>query len=66
MNLYPRSKYGNKQPKNQCWCCGKHLIVSIREKGCRRMYDDAISHGATVYGYACKPYCDRIDEGEKI
>ena len=50
-------------PKNKCWECGKHLVVNVKGKSCRRVYD---KHSSTIYGYACKPYCDRIDEGEKI
>ena len=50
-------------PKNKCWECGKYLVVNVKGKGCQRVYD---THSSKIYGYACKPYCIAIDDGEKI
>ena len=50
-------------PKNKCWECGKHLVVNVKGKAWHIVCD---KHSSKIYGYACKPYCIAIDDGEKI
>jgi len=67
MNNKPKSRYANSKPKNECWGCGKSLVVDIRGKGWRPIYDDKIMYGSKVYGYACDACCnsDRDEDGNQ-
>lgn len=59
MNNKPQSRYVNSKPMNECWGCGKLLVIDIRGKGWQPIYDDKIVYGSRVYGYACHPSCNR-------
>ena len=66
MNNSPRSRYQNNQPKNQCWGCGKLLVITM-DRRFQLLHDDKVNYGSTIHGYACDRCYDpyRDDDGEE-